>query len=108
MKTYKAALFVTIVSISALGFAAEKKIQRSDLPVAVEKALQQQLSGATIKALNSPGLCCCMTTSIAHNVLIVFMQPGSERFVIRGCKIEKFAMIFWCGSGVLPGSIGKS
>ena len=53
MKTYQATLFVTIVSISALGFAAEKKIQRSDLPFAVEKALQQQLNGATIKGFST-------------------------------------------------------
>ena len=32
-----------------LAFAAEKSIRRSDLPLAVEKALQQQVKGATIK-----------------------------------------------------------
>jgi uncharacterized membrane protein YkoI len=52
MKTYRATLLAAILSISALGFAAEK-IQRSDLPPGVEKALQQQLKGATIKGFST-------------------------------------------------------
>ena len=49
MKTYKVTLVAAFLSISALCLAAEKTIQRSDLPPAVEKSLQQQLKGATIK-----------------------------------------------------------
>jgi hypothetical protein len=53
MKKYRVTLLAAILSISALGFAEEKTIQRSDLPPAVEKALQQQLKGATIKGFSS-------------------------------------------------------
>ena len=53
MKTYKATLLTAILSISALGFAEEKTIQRSDLPPAVEKALKQHLKGATVKGLST-------------------------------------------------------
>ncbi len=49
MNTNKVALCAAFLSISALCLAAEKTIQRSDLPPAVEKSLQQQLKDATIK-----------------------------------------------------------
>jgi hypothetical protein len=49
MKTYTATLLTALLSVAAFGFAEEKTIQRSELPPAVEKALQQQLQGATIK-----------------------------------------------------------
>lgn len=46
-------LLATILSVSSLAFAAEKTIRRSELPPAVEKALQQQVKGATIKAITT-------------------------------------------------------
>ena len=49
MKAHAAIVLAVIFSVSAVGFAKEKKIQRSDLPPAVEKALQPQIHGATIK-----------------------------------------------------------
>ena len=53
MKTYQATLLAAVLSISALGLAEEKSISRSDLPPAVEKSLQQQLSGATVKGFSA-------------------------------------------------------
>jgi uncharacterized membrane protein YkoI len=53
MKTYQATLLATTLCISALGLAEEKAISRSDLPPAVEKTLQQQLKGATIKGFSA-------------------------------------------------------
>lgn len=44
----KMRFLAAIVSIASTSLAAEKTIQRSDLPPAVERALQQQLRGATI------------------------------------------------------------
>ena len=53
MKFCKATLFTAFLSVAAVGFA-EGRIQRSDLPPAVEKALQQQLlEGATIKGFTT-------------------------------------------------------
>jgi uncharacterized membrane protein YkoI len=52
MKTYQAILLATTLCISALGLAEEKAISRSDLPPAVEKSLQQQLRGATVKGFS--------------------------------------------------------
>jgi uncharacterized membrane protein YkoI len=52
MKTYQAVLLATTLCISALGLAEEKAISRSDLPPAVEKSLQQQLRGATVKGFS--------------------------------------------------------
>lgn len=42
-----------ILSLSAFSFAQEKAIQRSELPPAVEKSLQQQLNGATVKGFST-------------------------------------------------------
>ncbi len=53
MKSCKATLFTAFLSVAAVGFAEERTIQRSDLPPAVEKALQQQLEGATIKGFTT-------------------------------------------------------
>jgi uncharacterized membrane protein YkoI len=53
MKTYQATLLATTLCISALGLAEEKAISRSDLPPAVEKTLQQQLKGATVKGFSA-------------------------------------------------------
>jgi uncharacterized membrane protein YkoI len=53
MKTYQATLLATTLCISALGLAEEKTISRSDLPPAVEKTLQQQLKGATVKGFSA-------------------------------------------------------
>jgi uncharacterized membrane protein YkoI len=53
MKTYQATLLAAVLSISALGLAEEKTISRSDLPPAVEKSLQQQLSGAAVKGFSA-------------------------------------------------------
>jgi uncharacterized membrane protein YkoI len=53
MKTYQATLLATTLCISALGLAEEKVISRSDLPPAVEKSLQQQLKGATVKGFGA-------------------------------------------------------
>jgi hypothetical protein len=53
MKMRTATLLATILSVSSLAFAAEKTIRRSELPPAVEKALQQQVKGATIKAITT-------------------------------------------------------
>jgi uncharacterized membrane protein YkoI len=53
MKTYQATLLATTLCISALGMAEEKAISRSDLPPAVEKTLQQQLQGATVKGFSA-------------------------------------------------------
>jgi uncharacterized membrane protein YkoI len=53
MKTYQATLLATTLCISTLGLAEEKAISRSDLPPAVEKTLQQQLKGATVKGFSA-------------------------------------------------------
>ena len=53
MKTYQVTLLATTLCISALGLAEEKAISRSDLPPAVEKTLQQQLKGATVKGFSA-------------------------------------------------------
>jgi hypothetical protein len=53
MKTYQATLLATTLCISALGLAEEKAISQSDLPPAVEKTLQQQLKGATVKGFSA-------------------------------------------------------
>jgi uncharacterized membrane protein YkoI len=53
MKTYQATLLATTLCISALGLAEEKAISRSDLPPAVEKTLQQQVKGATVKGFSA-------------------------------------------------------
>ncbi len=53
MKTYQATLLAAVLCIAALGLAEEKAISRSDLPPAVEKSLQQQLSGATVKGFSA-------------------------------------------------------
>ncbi len=42
-----------VLSLSAFSMAQEKAIQRSDLPPAVEKSLQGQLNGATIKGFTT-------------------------------------------------------
>jgi uncharacterized membrane protein YkoI len=53
MKMRTATLLATILSVSSLAFAAEKTIRRSELPPAVEKSLQQQVKGATIRAITT-------------------------------------------------------
>lgn len=52
MKTYQATLLAATLCISTLGLA-EKTISRSDLPPAVEKSLQEQLKGATVKGFSA-------------------------------------------------------
>ena len=42
-----------VLSVPVLGLAAEKKLQRSELPPAVEKAMQPRLQGATIKGFST-------------------------------------------------------
>jgi len=51
MTTSKIAI-VVVLSLTAIAFAQEKKIQRSDLPPAVEKAVAAQSQGATIKGFS--------------------------------------------------------
>jgi uncharacterized membrane protein YkoI len=52
MKTYQATLLTATLCISTLGLA-EKAISRSDLPPAVEKSLEEQLKGATVKGFSA-------------------------------------------------------
>ena len=42
----------TVMLATSIAFAVEKKIQRSALPPAVEKTVQAQLQGATIKGFS--------------------------------------------------------
>ena len=49
MKTIQKMAVVMAMAVSVACVAQEKKIERSALPAAVEKALQGQLAGATIK-----------------------------------------------------------
>lgn len=44
---------VAILSLSTFSMAQEKAIQRTDLPPAVERSLQGQLNGATIKGFST-------------------------------------------------------
>ncbi len=53
MTVLKAACCAATLLVSTAVFGAERSIQRSDLPPAVEKALQQQLNGATIKGFTT-------------------------------------------------------
>ena len=43
---------VTVLCLTTLAFTQEKKIQRSDLPAAVEKTVAAQSQGATIKGFS--------------------------------------------------------
>ena len=52
MKTCHVLPVATLLAVAAVCFGEEKKIQRSDLPPAVEKALQGQLEGATVKGFS--------------------------------------------------------
>lgn len=51
MKTSNFAVF-TALALSTIAFAQEKKIQRADLPPAVEKTVAAQSEGATIKGFS--------------------------------------------------------
>ena len=53
MTVLKVVCCAATILVSTAAFGAEKSIQRSDLPPAVEKALQQQLNGATIKGFTT-------------------------------------------------------
>ncbi len=53
MRIFNAAVLMTAISVSTLSAFAEKSIQRSELPPAVEKSLQQHLAGATIKGFST-------------------------------------------------------
>jgi len=46
-------ILAATISVSSLAFAAERSIRRSDLPTAVENALQQQIKGATVKGFTT-------------------------------------------------------
>ncbi len=50
---YQATLLSAVLCTAALGLAEEKAISRADLPPAVEKTLQQQLKGATVKGFSA-------------------------------------------------------
>ena len=43
---------ITLAAFSIAGFAAEKKIQMKDLPPAVQKAVEEQTKGATVKGIS--------------------------------------------------------
>jgi hypothetical protein len=53
MKTYHVLLVAPLLFVALVCFGEEKKIQRSDLPPAVEQALQRQLAGATVKGFTT-------------------------------------------------------
>ena len=52
-------------------------------------------NGQTIKARNSPGLCCFISQSAAHKVASVLPTPMSDRLKQRGCSTMKLADSFW-------------
>ncbi len=46
-------ILAAMISVSSLAFAAEKSIRQSDLPPAVESALQGQMKGAMVKGFTT-------------------------------------------------------
>lgn len=53
MKTYHVLLAAPLLFVAVLCLGEEKRIRRSDLPPAVEQALQRQLDGATVKGFTT-------------------------------------------------------
>ncbi len=50
--THMVVLATVVTGIAASAYAQEKKIQRSELPAAVERTIQEQSQGATIRGFN--------------------------------------------------------